>query len=163
MKDWILNISKFGRVRIEHTLLENLRKFKQLKASSPESGGVLIGKHLIQGGRLIIDNYTQPQTQDIKDRCSYYRSGRHNQIIQKTWVESNKISTYVGLWHTHPEDFPSYSPIDKRDWITALNRSVFDGKNLFFIIIGRTHMRCWMGTKKIFRSSIQAVGEYKII
>ena len=57
---------------------------------------------------------------------------------------------------------PHYSPTDKKDWFKAINKSVYDGKDLFFIIVGRTHLRCWMGTKKIIRNSIQIVGEYKI-
>lgn len=162
MDDWILNIPNFGKVRIDHSLLNDLSRFRQLEASHPESGGVLIGKHLIKGGRMVIDRFTLPQSQDIQSRRLFYRSEKHSEIVQRTWRESDRISTYVGLWHTHPENCPQYSSIDKKDWLKALNRSAYDGKNLFFIIVGRTHIRCWMGTNKIFKNAIQAVGEYEI-
>lgn len=162
MDDWIINITGFGRVRVDHALLEDLCSFQQTAQSHTESGGVLIGKHLIKGGRMVIDRFTPPQKRDKQGRCIFYRSQDHDNIVQNIWQKSNKISTYVGLWHTHPEDVPHYSPIDKEDWCKALNRSAYDGKNLFFIIVGRTHIRCWMGTKKIIRNSIQAVGKYKI-
>ena len=162
MDDWISNVHDFGRVRVDHVLLEKLCRFRQTDRFSPESGGVLIGKHLIRGGRMVIDQFTPPQKEDKQGRCIFSRSKGHEEIVHKIWVGSNKISTYVGLWHTHPENYPQYSLTDKKDWFKALNRSIYDGKNLFFIIVGRTHMRCWIGTKRIIRNSIQVVGEYKI-
>lgn len=162
MDDWIINIPDFGRVRVDHILLKHLCKFRQVARSYPESGGVLIGKHLINGGRMAIDQFTPPQKGDKQGRCNFYRSQDHNKIVQKIWRESNKLSTYVGLWHTHPEAYPIYSPTDKKDWSKALTKSTYDGKNLFFIIVGQSHMRCWMGTRRLIKNSIQAVGEYKI-
>jgi integrative and conjugative element protein (TIGR02256 family) len=162
MDDWIINIQGFGRVRFAHMLLEHLCSFRQTGEMLPESGGALIGKHLIRGGRMVIDRFTPSQSDDRQGRCLFYRSKAHEKIVQRIWNESNRISTYVGLWHTHPEDYPHYSPTDKKDWFKALNKSVYDGRNLFFVIIGRTHIRCWMGTKKIIKNSINVVGEYKI-
>ena len=163
MDDWIINMPKFGKLRVDHTLLKHLCMFRQSTQSCAESGGVLIGKHLIQGGRMVIDQCTPPQIGDKQGQCKFYRSQSHNKIVQKIWNESGKISTYVGLWHTHPEDIPQYSLTDKKDWLKALKHSSYDGKNLFFIIIGRTHIRCWMGKRRLMRNSIQDVGEYKII
>ena len=163
MDDWIINIPKFGKLRFDHRLLENLCMFRQLTQSCDESGGVLIGKHLIEGGRMVIDRFTPPQPGDKQGHRSFYRSHSHNRIVQQIWHESGNISTYVGLWHTHPEDIPQYSPTDKQDWIKAIKNSSYDGRNLFFIIVGRTHIRCWIGTKKLVINSIQAVDEYKIL
>ena len=162
MDDWIINIQTFGKVRFDHSLLEQICRFRQTDHTFPESGGALIGKHLIRGGRMVIDRFTPPQTGDKQGACMFYRSSAHEKLVQKIWQESNKISTYVGLWHTHPENYPHYSKIDKLDWFKALNKSIYDGRHLFFIIVGRTHIRCWMGTKKIIRNSLTVVGEYKI-
>ncbi len=162
MDDWKINIPKFGKLRFDHTLLEHLCMFRQSTQSCAESGGVLIGKHLIEGGRMVIDHFTPPQPSDKQGCRRFYRSESHNRIVQQIWCESKQLSTYVGLWHTHPEDIPQYSPIDKQDWLKALKYSSYDGKNLFFIIVGRAQIRCWMGTKKMVRNSIQIVGEYKI-
>jgi integrative and conjugative element protein (TIGR02256 family) len=160
--DWIMNIPDFGRVRTAHALLEDLCKFRQTAEGHPESGGVLIGKHLIRGGRMVINRFTSPQKRDKHGRFMFYRSKDHDRLVQNIWEESKRISTYVGLWHTHPENVPHYSAIDRRDWNKALNRSAYDGKNLFFFIVGRTHIGCWMGTKKILRNSIKMVGKYEI-
>lgn len=163
MDDWTISIPRFGKLRVDHTLLEHLYSFRQTTQKCAESGGVLIGKHLIQGGRMVIDQFTPPQKGDKQAQCMFYRSQSHNKIVQQIWHGSGKVSTFVGLWHTHPEDKPQYSSTDKKDWLNALEHSSYDGKNLFFIIVGRTHMRCWMGTRKMVRNSIQTVGEYKII
>ncbi len=162
MDDWIMNIPDFGRVRIAHTLLANLCRFRQTAGCHPESGGVLIGKHLIRGGRMVIDRHTPPQRGDKQGRCMFYRSKDHDRIVQSIWEKSKRISTYVGLWHTHPENIPKYSTIDRKDWNKALNRSTYDGRNLFFFIVGRTHIGCWMGTKRIIKNSIKIVGQYRI-
>lgn len=162
MDDWVINIDGFGRVRFDHVLLEHLCSFRQTDPMYLESGGALIGKHLIRGGRMVIDRFTPPQRNDSQGRCLFYRSKAHEKMVHRIWNESNRVSTYVGLWHTHPEDYPHYSPTDKKDWFKTLNKSVYAGRNLFFVIVGRTHIRCWMGTKKIIKNSIQIVGKYKI-
>ena len=45
-KEWQIDVKGYGLVRISTNLLKRIYKFKQLESTSPESGGVLIGKHL---------------------------------------------------------------------------------------------------------------------
>ncbi len=160
--EWTIGIDGFGIVRISKELIDQLVNFRQIEGSTPESGGVLVGKHLNSNGTILIDNYTPPQPTDKQGRCQYYRSGAHNELIQTIWRESNHQSTYVGLWHTHAEPIPSYSPVDKKDWINALKNSIYEGDSLFFFIIGQTHIRIWKGTKKLFRYKIELIGEMDV-
>jgi len=160
--EWILELKEVGAIRVSIQLIKKLRKYCQLDPKDPESGGILVGSHLNSGGAYIIDGFTDPQPSDRQSRHSYYRSEDHNIIVQRIWKESNQMSTYVGLWHTHPEPIPEYSGIDKSDWISAINHSQYEGDFLFFFILGQTHLRCWVSSKKYKWRKIKLLGEYKI-
>lgn len=162
IEEWKIDVNGYGMVRISGELLQKLCNFRQLASKTPESGGVLIGKHLNSGGVLLIDQFTPPQKPDKQGRCEFYRSTEHNKLVNEIWKESNKHSTYIGLWHTHPEHIPNYSQIDKLDWQNALNQSKYEGNKLFFAIIGITHIRIWIGIKSTFGTKISLIGEYKI-
>lgn len=160
--EWKIEVDNYGLVRLSCNLLKMLSEFIQDGILKPESGGVLIGKHLNSGGTLLIDDFTQPQKSDKQGRHSYYRSATHNKLVQDIWNKSDGHTTYVGLWHTHPEPRPKFSPVDKRDWLNALIKSEFEGDRLYFIIVGQTHIRCWIGTKLKLKHNIELLGEYEI-
>lgn len=158
--EWIMDISDFGLIRVSNELIQNLSRFRQIAENMPESGGVLIGKHLNSGGKILIDDLTVPQAGDKQERYYYHRSRVHHDLVQKKWIDSGHIATYVGLWHTHAEPIPYYSNVDKTDWMNALNLSTYEGNSLFFFIVGQTHIRCWKGIKRLFRNKIDLVGDY---
>ena len=158
---WLINIEDYGLVRIKKTLMDQLAQFRQLASHHNESGGILIGKHINSGGRVVIEEFTPPQPSDMQSRCNYFRSSAHNELANQRWQESGGHSTYVGLWHTHPEPIPTPSQIDLKDWRDALRHSKYEGKWLFFFIVGQSHTRCWASKKTCFKSSIFLAGEYQ--
>ena len=160
--EWLIDVKSFGKIRFSQSFLNQINEYRQLDLTTPESGGVILGSFLNSGGKLLIHDYTPPQKTDKQGRCLYHRSKEHNELVQKVWVESNNHTTYVGLWHTHPENIPNFSSVDKQDWINSLKNSRYDGSSLLFIIVGRTHIKCWLGSKKVFRSDIRLIGEYQI-
>lgn len=160
--EWKLEVEGFGVVRVCQALLDSLSDFCQLAPHQPESGGVLVGKHLNSGGVMLVNDFTPPQPTDKQGRCSYYRSEEHNKKVLKKWKESNGHLTFVGLWHTHPEPKPNFSAPDNQDWLNALKNAEYEGTRLFFIIVGQTHIRCWVGQRQRFTSKIEFLGEYKI-
>ena len=160
--EWKMNINNYGVIRIPNMLTDKLTTYCQLNPHQPESGGVHIGKHLNSGGALLIDDFTPPQPSDKQQRCLNFRSKKHNEIVNEIWQDSKGHATYVGLWHTHPEPVPNFSATDKKDWLKALNTSRYEGNLLFFIIVGQTHIRCWVGIKHKAISKIGLLGEYKI-
>ena len=162
LNEWQINIKDFGLLRVSQELLNNLVKYRQIKEEIPESGGVLIGTYLNSGGYLLINNYTPPQKSDKQGKFIYFRSNEHNDLVLNIWHESKKFSTYVGLWHTHAEAIPEYSVLDKKDWLESINKSIYEGDRLFFFIIGQTHIRCWMGIKKLLINKIELVGELDV-
>jgi integrative and conjugative element protein (TIGR02256 family) len=162
IEEWQIEVNGYGLIRMSGELLAKLCDFRQLVRQAPESGGVLIGKHLNSGGVLLIDQLTLPQKSDKQGRCEFYRSTEHSKLMNEIWQKSKRHSTYVGLWHSHPEPVPNYSSIDKQDWQNALIQSMYEGNLLFFVIVGQTHIRIWMGVKSTFKPKISLIGEYKI-
>jgi integrative and conjugative element protein (TIGR02256 family) len=160
--EWEMDVPNYGLVRVSGELIIKLTEYCQLNKEAPESGGVLIGKHLNSGGMILVDNFTPPQSKDKQGRCLYHRSIEHNKFVRRIWKDSNGHLTYLGLWHTHPEPKPNYSGTDKKDWLNALSKSRYEGERLYFFIVGQTHIRCWLGTKILYRNKIELLGEYEI-
>ena len=156
--DWSIEDSELGIVNFRHSLIQALGEYRQLSLKKNESGGVLVGKHLNSGGAIIVDDLTRPQPSDSQGRCNYYRSKAHNEIVRRIWKESSGSSTYVGLWHSHPEPIPSYSSADKSDWINALKNSGYEGDHLLFVIVGQIKIRCWLGRRNTLK--IEYLGDF---
>lgn len=159
-EEWNFDVEGLGKVRVGNKLIQELSAYKQINSSQPESGGVLLGRHLNSDGALLIDDYTPPQASDTQGRCSFYRSNAHNRLVEQAWKDSKGHVTYVGLWHTHPEPIPIPSRIDTQDWSNALSKSSFEGSYLFFFIVGQTSIRCWAGKKQLISKVIKFSGEY---
>jgi integrative and conjugative element protein (TIGR02256 family) len=158
---WTIEIKDLGLVRISDKLIEDLSSFRQLEPQIPESGGVLLGKHLNSNGIILIDGFTPPQPNDSQGRCRFHRSKQHSDLAEKAWRDSDGHLNFVGLWHTHPEPIPTPSGTDLKDWKNALRRSCFEGNHLFFFIVGQTHIGCWIGSKSIMTCGIKLAGEYE--
>lgn len=159
---WCIDVPKFGLLRVAKDTIKELSSFQQLKPKDPESGGVLVGMHLNSGGKMVINGLTPPQPTDEQGRYNHYRSEAHGGLIEVVWEASEGHSTYVGLWHTHPEPTPLPSSQDIRDWKKALQESKYHGRWLFFFIVGQKKLRCWSGYRTRFTSKIRFAGEIEI-
>jgi integrative and conjugative element protein (TIGR02256 family) len=118
---------------------------RQIKARSQEAGGVLLGRHLQDVEDLIVDAVTEPMLGDRRSWASFFRSFRHNISARRRWVKHDHKSAYLGSWHTHPEPDPRPSAVDIADWKSAVERDIYDGERLFFVIVGTKQLRVWQG------------------
>ncbi|GAX38908.1 hypothetical protein NIES3585_49600 [Nodularia sp. NIES-3585] len=122
--------------------------FVQHTRCKPEAGGVLIGRFIRDSADIVIDEVTVPMSGDRKRRFNFWRSRQpHQQVLDKSWLESGGTSTYLGEWHTHPENIPVPSDTDIKNWQDRLKKDIFNGDTLFFIIIGIKILRVWDGSK----------------
>lgn len=158
-EEWRFDVDGLGNVRVSDKLIRELSNYKQNSSTQPESGGVLLGRHLNSNGALLIDGFTPPQVSDDQGRSSFYRSHAHDKLAKKAWIDTGGHQTYVGLWHTHPEENPTPSKIDTQDWSNALVKSSYEGSFLFFFIVGQESIRCWTGRKQRFTKIIKFAGE----
>lgn len=125
---------------IESSLLRRLEEFRQVGATTPESGGILMGYR--RGVHTHITEATFPVREDVRHRFGFVRRAEHHtQLAVQRWHETDETLDYVGEWHTHPEDSPSPSSIDLMHWRKIVRTSP---RQMAFLIVGRVSI--WLGT-----------------
>ncbi|KWU48660.1 Mov34/MPN/PAD-1 family protein [Pseudomonas palleroniana] len=114
--------------------LEVFSRYIQEGIDSKEAGGILLGH--VRGEHLEIIEATEPSFWDRRFRFLFERMPHfHHKLAMKRWRESNGLVRYIGEWHTHPQNVPTPSSIDLREWqILAADRR--DGRPLLALIVG---------------------------
>lgn len=133
-----------GVLRIRPEVEVSLQRWRQLRPRSREAGGVLLGTWQEFGQHVVVSSLTEPMPSDRRTLRGFWRSqAPHQAAIDWAWRDSDHTQTWLGEWHTHPEDDPSPSAIDRQDWRSHMNEDTADGDALFFVIVGRVHTRVW--------------------
>ena len=130
---WRVGEERYLKISIEAFVV--FSKYIQLDATAPESGGIILG--YVRGEHLEITEVTEPASGDERRRFFFLRRPRgHQEIAQKRWAESQGLIRYLGEWHTHPEDFPSPSCLDRMEWKSSAKKRK-DSRPQLGIIVGR--------------------------
>jgi len=130
-----------GKLKITDNVLEQFRLFRQIEWGEHESGGVLLGRYIINSKDTIIDLISTPQLNDVSSPVKFIRNKEeHQNIVDEAWKESGGTCNFLGEWHSHPEEIPSPSTIDIRNWKSIIKNAVFESDSLFFLIIGRSQI-----------------------
>lgn len=127
------------KLLIESALLDQLREFRQIAPDASEAGGILMGYR--RGPHTHVTEATMPSKEDVQHRFGFLRQAKyHHQTAVRRWKETGETLDYAGEWHTHPEDDPSPSNKDIRNWrkITMASQ-----RPMIFVIIGRSTN--WIG------------------
>lgn len=124
-------------VVIETNAYKTMRSLRQLTPSAHESGGVIIGER--RGNSFVVKNVTTPSKDDYSSRFGFIRRFfHHQQAVITANKSSGGTSNYLGEWHTHPENIPSPSSIDFKNWNACLRRH----QPCLVAIVGR-HEEWW--------------------
>ncbi|MBU5593841.1 Mov34/MPN/PAD-1 family protein [Amphibacillus sp. MSJ-3] len=129
-------------IEVRDGVVNQLSHFIQREAKSLESGGILMGKRLYSGD-IIITDITTPQKGDIRKRMYFKKKTKiHQKISDDIWAESKGRITYVGEWHTHPENIPTPSFVDIKGWELGVKKQK-NNKVYLFLIIGIREFGMW--------------------
>lgn len=140
-------------VLIDEKIMGAISRFTCPPQEKREAGGILIGSY--RGPHIEILACTTPMPGDR--RCAWMfdrRDKGHAVAANIYWKESGGQLTFVGEWHTHPEDYPSPSIVDRRTWTKVTKSSPVDPK--VFLIAGRRSAWIGLGTK-------QTVAELRVV
>lgn len=133
-----------GNVKVTKTAIELWAPYVQDSSSKFEAGGVLLGRRILDTNDIIVDIVTTPMPNDRRKRFQFFRSKTgHQERIKQAWQDSSGATNYLGEWHTHPEDTPRPSCVDRWDWKSLVKAVDFEGDELFFFIVGIEHIRAW--------------------
>lgn len=155
----MINI-KYGtyKISISDVIIDAIIKHRQVN-NKCEAGGMLIGSIVTNSYEIEVYDYTEPLKEDNRNRLSFKRSNKHNEILYIKWQESNCTKLYLGEWHTHPQYIPKPSLIDITSWKMLLSKSNTESEILIFIIIGISSMEIWIGDKR--NKKVKRGGSYK--
>lgn len=135
-------IFRFGRtafVLLPSGVMRVIDSFTVGRQAGTEAGGILIGSY--RGPHVQICDCTVPMRGDVRKAHLFDRKYHgHHQAANSAWEKSSGTETYIGEWHTHPEDFPTPSSTDLRTWSEIMGRHALP---VVFLIAGRRAI--WAG------------------
>ncbi|PLR21923.1 hypothetical protein SGCZBJ_20375 [Caulobacter zeae] len=120
-------------VLVDRAALAKVRGLAGRSRFEMETGGVLVGCR--RGGYLHVTDASAPQASDRASPFRFWRSPQgHQAFAEAAWRKSRGHVSYIGEWHSHPEDEPSPSSIDRQSWATTF---ASHQRPLVFVIVGR--------------------------
>ena len=126
------------RSRLLHFSMGTLETFSQHVQGSDadcEAGGLLLGS--VHGSHMLIEQATVPTAWDKRFRYLFERMPfGHEAIALSRWTASQGTIRYLGEWHTHPEDHPHPSGLDRSEW-NRLSAQRRDKRLMLAVIVGR--------------------------
>jgi len=123
----LLNFSK--------STLETFYQHVQGSDFDCEAGGLLLGS--VHGAHMLIEQATAPTEWDKRFRYLFERMPfGHEAIALSRWLASQGTVRYLGEWHTHPEDYPYPSGLDRSEW-NHLSAKRLDKRAMLAVIVGR--------------------------
>lgn len=118
--------------------LETFSQHVQAVDSDCEAGGLLLGS--VHGAHMLIEQATVPTVWDKRLRYFFERMPfGHDAIALARWTASHGVIRYLGEWHTHPEDNPNPSHLDRSEW-NILSAKRLDGRPMLAVIVGRNSL-----------------------
>jgi len=113
-------------------IIKKLLLYRQNNRNSPESGGLLLG--YIRGNHFDVRFITKPFSKDQQSRFFFERKdSKHIERMNELFSNSKGRISYIGEWHTHPEDNPIPSSIDLNEWDGIVSQRSYP---VVFLIIG---------------------------
>lgn len=124
-------------IKISEEVFEIMKSYIQNENHKPEAGGILIG-HYLENNNFSITDVSLPSAYDKSSRYNFTRSKKNAQkIINKMFKDSEGKKIYLGEWHTHPEDYPTPSNLDKKSILEQIKGNILNSEIIFMLIIGR--------------------------
>jgi integrative and conjugative element protein (TIGR02256 family) len=121
-------------VRIERSVLEHFRKWRQRSSRATEAGGQIFG--VVSRSHVDVKKATGPYSGDERER---YRYRSDPQAAQRS-IDDRALEglVYLGEWHTHAEDIPRASATDLEAIKALRGRSTLCVSSLLLLIVGRS-------------------------
>lgn len=128
---------------IEEDVLNYFHKIILSYDFAVETGGIIVGEMRPLEDAIAITNVSESFEKDSRGRFHFIRKDeRHQEYMDKLWIESGYKKMYLGEWHTHNQKMPIPSSVDIKNWKKIEQRKNV-APELYFIIIGTKRMEIW--------------------
>ena len=125
---------------VHYDVVTTIDRYVEPEERGREAGGILIGSY--RGPHIEVVACTMPMPGDVRTVTSFdRRDPGHAREAKRQWKQSGRLLTFVGEWHTHPEQMPSPSSTDLDTWEGAMKKHA--PYRLLFVIRG--HSGAWFG------------------
>ncbi len=139
------------KILICDSVIQILSSHKQEEKDKYEVGGILLGQ--VKGNEIYILRLSTPNKYDNASKYGFVRDKDMAQIIvDYEFINSNKKTIYLGEWHTHPEDFPKPSNVDRKMMKDQFQKNTLNEPYLILAIQG--HEELYLGLfngKRLYR------------
>lgn len=134
MNSWATN-DKSTLLHFSKATLKTFCLHLQASDADCEAGGLLLGS--VHGSHMLIEQATEPTPHDKRFRYLFERMALgHEAIAVSRWAASQGTVRYLGEWHTHAEDDPHPSGLDRSEW-NLLSAKRRDKRPVLAVIVGR--------------------------
>jgi proteasome lid subunit RPN8/RPN11 len=107
---YFFNNEQTKYVRFSKEAYEHIVSYAQYSCFSREAGGELFST-CIEDGNIYIEIASGPHNKDRRRRASFNQNPKAATDVRHSMFS---ISMYpVGMWHTHPEKYPTPSSLDR--------------------------------------------------
>ena len=123
-------------------------KYKQTDLKKLEANGIIICSMSFDETEVWIKKVTEPKKNDIRKRCYFFMKDKgHQKELDICYRESKGKMFLLGTWHTHPENIPNASRLDKREWIKFAKANK-DLTIFCFVIVGINKTKLYIYKEK---------------
>jgi integrative and conjugative element protein (TIGR02256 family) len=118
---------------LEAAMLSYMQQHRQTAPWASEAGGQLFG--LIDDNAIRVIRATGPYVSDERSRYHYRSNSASAQCAIEAQAQAGLL--YLGEWHSHAEDQPTASSLDKDAMLRLIKNSKLNCNRLLMLIVGR--------------------------
>lgn len=125
------------KLSISESALERIRNYLTTAGFKHESGGVILGGQSGTGLEFVVADMTLPDSLDDHGPYHYVRRAKPaEKLIRDAWEKTDGAINYLGEWHTHNEQKPHPSYVDRNLMVQVSNENACLFDRAFMIIVG---------------------------
>lgn len=128
--------------------IKQINSYKQKRDDDYERGGILMGELYPDDKKIVISQVICTNADTSSRYGLEIDVNSAQKYITEIWKKTKGKTTYLGDWHSHPENIPFPSFTDKITFVKNYFGSTFSQKILIYVIIGnnnKKHSNMWIG------------------
>ena len=133
---------------VEESVRKIWSEHRQKSSFATEACGILMATVDTDTSRIWLEKATMPSKADRRTRFTFKMAGKnHEKHLRREAKNSKGRIRLLGTWHTHPENDPTPSKADLKDW-RKLQKTNPQFQEFCFVIVGLKKTTAYLYTRK---------------